>query len=74
MDLQKSQAVQQSAKEQKEAGTIRNEGQSGSGGAFASGEKKQKKENHDESEDGEETPRMVQITDPAVGQHIDITG
>ena len=69
-DLQKSQAVQQAAKDGAETGLIRDGGGNGQGAPYSN--EKKKNERHEEEE--QEVPTVVQLRDPMVGQHVDITG
>ena len=68
VELQKSQSVNEAAKNKADSAKIKD----GDGGQQAYGGSSGKKQRQEEDQSSEEK-KTVQITDPRLGQHIDIT-
>ncbi|MBQ1832359.1 MAG: hypothetical protein II114_01115 [Treponema sp.] len=71
-NLEKSQAVKETPKENGNAATVKQDGRQGasSQGGLLSGKKDGDGDEHEE----ENVPVQVEISDPRLGRHIDITG
>lgn len=71
-NLEKSRAVKEAAKDNANATTVKQDGHQGASrdGDFVQ-EKKERKKNPEEEV---EAPRQIEISDPRLGQRIDITG
>ncbi|MBO5607348.1 MAG: hypothetical protein J5930_05570 [Treponema sp.] len=67
--LEKSKAVQEAAKDNPQANTVRQDGRQGAGSDPQGSSKRRDSEEETENPSGQ-----VEITDPRLGQHIDITG
>lgn len=71
VNLEKSQAVKETPNDSANAATVKQDGRQG--GSSGYGEGTERKRRNPEEEEAE-VPSQIVISDPRLGQHIDITG
>ena len=71
-NLVKSQAVKEAPEDRPDTATVKQDGRHGA--SSDGGNLSEKKERNPDTEEENESPKQFEISDPRLGQHIDITG